>query len=151
MGDDACDLAACCEEAYETNSPTAVFDTTALTGVSYGEAGASPVATVVVEPARLSFAPGAPAGLTLTLNRSTGVVSGSVKIPFGTKFVNAQWKGVLLQGWGPGCLDCGPGDINTEYRPFINGTFYFSDKITYQVGGRNKTVTVKRGGNVKAE
>jgi hypothetical protein len=149
--DPALDLAACCEEAYETNSPTAVFDTSALTDVSYGEPGASPVATVVVEPARLSFAPGAPAGLTLTLNRSTGIVSGSVKITFGTKLVSAQWKGVLLQGWGPGCLDCGPGDINTEYRPFINGTFFFSDKIGYQVGGRNKTVTVKRGGNVKAE
>ena len=79
--DPSLDLAACCEEAYETQSPMAIFDTTQLSNVSYGEAGPSPVATVVVEPARLSFAPGAPAGLKLTLNRSTGVVSGSVKMP----------------------------------------------------------------------
>lgn len=146
------DLADCCEEAYETTSPTALFDTSKLSNVSYGEIVSSPTATVTVVPTRLSLASGSPAGMTLSLNRSTGIVSGSVRLPLASGFVTAQWKGVILQGWGPGCTDCGPGGAQVTYRPFINGAYYFRESRSYTTtAGRKKTVSVKRGGDVSVQ
>jgi len=129
------DLAACCEEDYETTSPT----------LKFGD-GAAPDATVAVGPKTLSLK-NPPAGTTLRLAFNTGVVSGTVKVADSAgKQVSAAWKGVILQGWGPGC-GCGPSEDGI-YLPFVNGAYYFDDKVQNEGG---KTLKVKRGGSVAVE
>ena len=84
---------------------------------------------------------------TLSFNRSTGVVSGSFRLPVtkvdGTQTtVMASYRGVVLIGWGPGC-GCTPADTEIVL-PFVSGAYWVSDKFRDETTGRN--VTVKRGG-----
>ena len=143
------DLAACCQENYETTSPTLKFDTAALDWTSYGLPGSVANTTVIVGEKTLVLQQGAPAGMTLRLTRNTGIVTGTVKIPYGDagRTISATWKGVVVQGWGPGC-GCDPGVEGTVYLPFVNGSYYFNDKVSREVNGRTQTLTVKRGGKV---
>lgn len=83
----------------------------------------------------------------LSFNRSTGVVSGSFRLPVmkadGTPTtVMASYRGVVLIGWGPGCR-CSPDGTEIEL-PFVNGAYWVSDRFQDETTGRN--VTVKRGG-----
>jgi hypothetical protein len=129
------DLAACCQEYYETTSPTLKFGGEDASG-----------ATVAVGTKTLSLQ-NPPVGTTLRLAFSTGVVSGTVKVADSAgKQVSAAWKGVILQGWGPGC-GCGPSEDGI-YLPFVNGAYYFDDKVQNEGG---KTLKVKRGGSVAVE
>ena len=143
-------LADCCQEYYETTSPTITFDTSLLGWTSYGVPGGSVTATVTVGEKTLSLAAGAPAGMTLKLSRGTGVVNGAVRIPYGDagKAISATWKGVIVQGWGPGC-GCDPGEDGTVFLPFINGSYFFADKAASADG--SKTISVKRGGSATVE
>lgn len=149
-------LAACCEESYETTNPvlTAVTDTLGTTAL--GKPGVVAPASVDVAEKAMKLVSGAPAGMSLSLNRNTGIVTGAVRIPVGEagKYISAKWSGVILQGWGPGCSDCGPGGSDV-FRPFVNGSYFFTDKVSYEVtqSGRTvtKTLSVKRGGELKVE
>lgn len=144
------DLAACCSAYYETTNPDLVFDFSSLGLTMYGEPalGAYMVSTSVgVKTLTFTDKTTVPAGMTMSLNRGTGVVSGSVRIPVGEdgKTVTARWKGVILQGWGPGC-GCGDYEDNMVYLPFACGSYYFTDRISTEDG--KKTMSVKRGGGV---
>ena len=79
--------------------------------------------------------------------RSTGLVSGTWKLPYTLdggatwKYVSATWKGVVLTGWGD-CCQVG------DSRPFVNGAFYFTEKRSYENDKkRTVSVTLKRGGD----
>ena len=94
-----------------------------------------------------------PRNVTLTLTRSTGVLSGSFKFPFSdgagvTHTVSAKWYGVLLPGWPCAC-GCGEApevldpEVDPVYLPFISGGYIFSDTIP-------NGVSTKRGGRIKS-
>ena len=96
-----------------------------------------------------------PRKVTLTLKRSTGVLSGSFKFPFSdgageTHTVSAKWYGVLLPGWPCAC-GCGEApevldpEVDPVYLPFISGGYIFSDTIPYTI---DKGVSTKRGGRI---
>lgn len=94
----------------------------------------------------------APKGMTLSFNRATGVVSGKVRFRYGDgSSLSAAWRGVLLQGLGAnGVADDGVA------RPFIDGSFFFKEKISYEAAGSSgrvvtKSLSVRRGGEVYAE
>ena len=100
-----------------------------------------------------------PQSMTLSLNRSTGIVSGKFKLPYQfadgtTKTISAKWKGVVLTGWGCEC-DCGEAVGKSVFLPFVNGCFSFSDKLSYEVKGGTKTtiktLSVKRGGSASVD
>lgn len=150
---DSKSLAVCCQDAYETTSPILNFVGDGLT-TNLGELGAGVSTVVTVEEKRIFLSKDAPSGLTLSLNRRTGIVTGKVRLPYEDgRYVSANWKGVLLQGWGVACSECSPGGDDIGYRPFINGSFYFTDTIEYEeplASGKvtKKTLRVKRGGDV---
>ena len=81
----------------------------------------------------------------VSYSKSTGIVSGSVKIAFESgKTATGTFKGILQPGWFE---DCGCGDVPAVplvERPFASGTLYYTDRITTVVNGRTRTVNVKR-------
>lgn len=88
----------------------------------------------------------------VSYSKSTGIVSGSVKIMFESgKTATGTFKGVLQPGWFE---DCGCGDVPEVplvARPFAAGTLYYTDRITTVVNGRNRTINVKRSAPIKIE
>ena len=80
----------------------------------------------------------------LKFAKKTGVVSGSFDMPFREKTVKAKFKGVVTIGFGNGC---GCHD-DTLTLPFVNGSWYISDKIGDAAG---TAVSVKRGGAIDLE
>ncbi|MGN0851949.1 MAG: hypothetical protein ACI4Q3_01075 [Kiritimatiellia bacterium] len=147
-------LDACCEEFFGSARQLLVFDVSNLGGLSWGTPSAPDSASVAVGANTVALT-GAPAGTTLSFNRTTGIVSGGVRLSCADtgKTVSAQWKGVVLTGYGEGC-GCAPAD-ETVFLPFVNGTFYFTDRISYdvQVGTRNvtRTLSVRRAGSVSTQ
>ena len=145
-------LAEACEIGYETTTPTLYFDIEGLCGAL---AGGTPSAVdgvkVSVGEKTVTVEKGNAAGATISLNRSTGVATGSFKIPYtdakgAAKTMTANFKGVVVIGWGPGC-GCGDDDPSRPVAlPFVNGAFFVSDKVG--VAGGTKTATVKRGGAI---
>ncbi len=131
----AVDLAVCCQENYETTSPKLKIDSI--------EAG-----TVVVGSKSLKLN-GVTAEMTLRLTLATGVVAGSSAPAFDSAGnpIKASWKGVILQGWGPGC-GCSPGGEGIVYLPFMNGAWFAEEKIKNEAG---KSLKVKRGGQAIIE
>ena len=78
-------------------------------------------------------------GAKLSLNRKTGLVSGSFKTENADgRTVTATYRGVLLPGWGDGCPSCG--DV-----PWAMGAYWFGERLTGEVNGRPKTLNVKVG------
>ena len=64
--------------------------------------------------------------LRLAFNPETGVVSGTVALPFEKGDVNATYRGVILPGWE----DCGCGRPDPTVRvsrPFASGSIWFSE------------------------
>ena len=95
--------------------------------------------------AKLDAAEAKPVGATLSLNRTTGLVSGKFKtLDSAGKTVTAYYRAVLLPDWGDGCLSCGG-------TPWSLGAFWFSEKVTGDVNGKAKTVSVKVGDAVVIE
>lgn len=143
-------LAEACEIGYETTTPTLYFDIEGLCGAL---AGGTPSAVdgvkVSVGEKTVTVEKGNAAGATISLNRSTGVATGSFKIPYtdakgAAKTMTANFKGVVVIGWGPGC-GCGDDDLGRPVSlPFVNGAFYISDKVDVD----EKSVSVKRGGAI---
>lgn len=93
-----------------------------------------------------------PQRVSLSFNRTTGIVSGSFNMPIvdangASRIVSASYKGVVLVGYGPGC-GCGEeAPASGAELPFVNGSFYVSDKVK----SGSKTLTVKRGGTATVE
>ena len=95
--------------------------------------------------AKLDAAEAKPVGATLSLNRTTGLVSGKFKtLDSAGKTVTAYYRAVLLPDWGDGCLSCGG-------TPWALGAFWLSEKVTGEVNGKAKTVSVKVGDAVVIE
>lgn len=139
-------LAACCNEYYETVNPSLAFYSTVLEEAADETLVLEPVATVVGEKT-LSFLDktSVPSGMTMSLNRTTGIVSGNLKLKVGdgTKTISANWKGVIIQGWGPGCA-CNPEGDDIIYLPFVTGAYYYTDRMTTEDG--KKSLSVRCGG-----
>lgn len=145
-------IAGCCEEYYKTSVPKLGFDVDGLGGwISLDkQPGAVKPVDVTVGEKSMTLPTPAPVGMKLTLASSTGIVTGSVRIPYDDesgKYITATWKGVVIVGWGEGC-GCGNYDM---FLPFVCGSYYFSDKVSYKIeksgNTSTKTQTVKRGGS----
>ena len=137
------DLRTCCEEFYETTDLTLGFDVEGLVSTSFGVPSAPAALQVTVTDNDIVVKPGQenPSGITLRLNRTTGIVSGLFRLACGEKAVSATYRGVVVTGWGEGC-GCGP-TAGLKTLPLLNGSFWFSDRVSY---GDGKAMSVKRGG-----
>ena len=84
--------------------------------------------------------------ITLSFNRKTGVVSGKFDLYYGTegKKLSAKYQGVVQLGFGGAC------GCETDPQPFVNGSWYVTDKIE-TVKGTGKYISVKRGGRMEIE
>lgn len=150
-------LGGCCSEGYKTNEPFLSFDVEALGRLFVGTPVVlSPVRTVVSDRSIKidASAEENPHGARLSLKASTGIVSGSFKLPYivdeatgKTKTKSVSWKGVIVTGWGAGC-GCGDYEI---YLPFVSGSYYLDDKVEYRTDAGTKTLSVRRGGMVKVD
>jgi hypothetical protein len=86
---------------------------------------------------------------TISISRSTGVVSGSVKVPYqdedgNVKTYSAKYKGVVLIGWGPGC-GCTDTVVDVTL-PFMSGAYYYADTFKTDSG---KSVKVNVGSSAE--
>ena len=157
-------LDCCCEEFHGT---TEMMLSVTYPGDSetYGKVGPVTGVPVTVGQNSIALKKGLskaenPQGVKLSFSKSTGVVSGSFKLPYvdkatgREKTLSATYKGVVVIGWGDGgsCSACGEGN---KWLPFVNGSWYFTDKAGYEVksskGVTRKTMSVKRGALVKIE
>ena len=144
-------LAEICTADYGTTALNLTFDLDGLQGAT-ASGKPQPVdnVPVTIKENTISVAKGNAAGATLSFTRSTGIVSGKFQFQCetdaGLKTVKASYEGVVLQGWGPGC-GCGDGGSETPL-PFVVGGYYIDDKELVEVGGKNVSVSVKRGGAV---
>ena len=92
-------------------------------------------------------------GLSLTFDRLTGIVSGSVRIDFIPQSPSqlacsqvATFRGVVMPGWGASCKACQLGNEEALLRPFISGSAFFADTYLYKdAKGRDRTKQTKRG------
>ena len=150
----AYDFAAYFAEFYEEGSVarTLVFDVDGLAGtLAAGTPQAVAPVGVVIGARTLAVDPNGPnvCRATLSFNRSTGVVSGSFRLPVtkanGTETtVTASYRGVMLIGWGPGC-GCDESLVPSDVKlPFVSGAFWVADKAADAATGRTRAV--KRGG-----
>lgn len=107
-------------------------------------------AAVEIKANGLALAKGAPNSAKLTFNRSTGIVTGTFRLPYVTAdgkagTTTATYKGVMLIGWGPGCGCEDTPELGGDVKlPFVSGAFWVSDKAENLSTGR--PMTVKRGG-----
>ena len=85
--------------------------------------------------------------ITLSFAKKTGVVSGSFKVACldaagKPKQLSAKYRGVVQLGFGVTCSS----SCSTGGKPFVSGSWTFDDKVGYQDKGKDKTLSVKRGG-----
>lgn len=89
-----------------------------------------------------------PNSLTLSFALSSGIVSGSFKLPLENGNVTMTYKGVVMPGWGTSSScegGCSAGGPEAARRPFISGTAWFNDTLEYDdENGRVRKVTVRR-------
>ena len=155
--DSTTNLAAACQEGYETVSPKLTFDLGGLSDwLSVGTPSAeNPSATVSVGEKTLTVDKNNVSGATLNFNRSTGVVSGTFKLPYTktgsgeSKTMSAKYSGVVLIGWGEGCGCDREGD--EVYLPFVVGAFTIDDSVSVSTETGGLAVKVKRGGAAKVD
>lgn len=150
----AYDFKAYFEEFYSEGAvaPNLAFDVGGLDGtLAAGVPGAVDAVRVAVGPRTLAISKDGPnvCRATLSFNRSTGVVSGSFRLPVtkanGTETtVTASYRGVMLIGWGPGC-GCEDSPAASDVKlPFVSGAFWVADKAADAATRRARAV--KRGG-----
>lgn len=109
------------------------------TSGSYGALTSSPTAEVTVANNGLSLTE-KNSDVKLKFTASTGLISGSMKVFFGSKKVTAKFKGVVLPGWHDcGCEMPNPDDpfMIDKSLPFAAGAAWFQDSVN--------GVKVKRG------
>ena len=146
------DLGACCDKFYQKNELGFNVDLTNLVGVADGafSAGENPIANVKVMSSSLTVvANDNPQGLKFySFSRSTGIVSGSFKLSCESGTKKVDFKGVVLNGWGRGCGCENPTCPEGQYMPFVNGSWYFTDKVKYlktPMAKSKSTLNAKRG------
>ena len=155
-GADAKDLLSCCDLTFGTRTLAFFAQTDALKGLSCGDPDAwltngltMTVGQTSAGVSRISLDnPRNAAGLTLSFNPSTGIVSGSFKLSAngGLTTKSMTYRGILLPGFGTkACEDCDYGDNPDRKRPFISGAAWLSDVFRYSDAGRERTRSVKRG------
>ena len=88
--------------------------------------------------------------ISLSFSKSTGVVSGTFKVfckdaKGKAQTLSATYKGVVQLGFGDGC-GCHTG--SEAVKPFVNGFWYFTDKLGYKSGKTTQYLSVKRGGEL---
>lgn len=88
---------------------------------------------------------------TISISRSTGIVSGSFKVPYqdedgNMKTYSAKYKGVVLIGWGPGC-GCTDTVVDVTL-PFMSGAYYYADTFETETGS-GKYVKVNVGSSAE--
>ena len=95
-----------------------------------------------------------PSKFTITLNRDTGVLSGTLrvstadktKLSSGKSYAEATWTGVMTTGWGS---ECGCVEDDSLTLPFICGSLKFTDEIPYLTkSGSTKIVKQLSGGKI---
>ncbi|MGN0875651.1 MAG: thioredoxin family protein [Kiritimatiellia bacterium] len=112
--------------------------------VASGALEAIPV-TISEKTAKLDPSAAKAVGATLSLNRKTGLLSGRFRmLDAAGKTVTANYRGVLLPDWGDGCPSCG--DI-----PWAMGAYWFGERLTGELDGRPKTLTVNVGDTLYIE
>ena len=136
------DLGACCLEYYKTQTMLLGFDVSKLVWTSAGAPDPIRSVGVTVSEKTLTADPDdlKAAGATLSFSRATGVVSGSVRMNCESGVVSARYKGVILTGWAETC--CGVA-AELKVMPFVNGCFFFNDKVMKK--------SVKRGGSATVD
>lgn len=148
------DFGAYFEEFYAEGAvaPNLAFDVDALAGtLAVGTPGAVDAVGVAVGSQSLAIAKDAANACraTLSFNRSTGVVTGTFRLPVvkangAATVVTATYRGVMLIGWGPGC-GCDEALVESDVKlPFVNGAFWVSDTQVDPLTLRK--YTVRRGG-----
>lgn len=171
---DVSNLSGCCLDAHETTDyDFMVTNLETLVSFKYGPFDPegevmNPLVRLNVEGSKITkdlSVYGNDQKVTLTLTKSTGIVTGSFNLPYLTasgtrKNLSVSYRGIVLSGWGEGC-GCGTQGWKQapDNRPLVNGTWYFTDTVKYkhEYISRGKTLTseksvsVKRGGAVWAE
>ncbi len=136
---------------------TIAFDIAGLLGrVGGGVPASVDEVAVTIADSKISIAKDAanPQGVTLSFDSKKGIVKGKFNLPYTTasgsaKTLKVDYQGVVLIGWG---ADCGCGLDDSPDLPtlaFVNGAFYVSDSETVSVKGKDKNVSIKRGGSVR--
>ena len=148
----AANLATASRNGYGSTSLKLNIDVAALGGSTfYGAPRAVAAPAVTIGASAFSVAKGNAAQASLSLAKTTGIVSGSFKLPCQsggvTKSVKATFKGVVLLGWGGAGCGCGD-EPEGAALPFVIGGYYFSDKVDVTSGGTTSAVTIKRGSTV---
>lgn len=139
------DLNCCCTEGRGTDVMTLTVDMPVLASDYYGVLGPVTPIDVKIEANKIVRldSTGGPQKITLSYAKSTGLVSGTFKLPYVangvTKTLSASYKGIVLLGFGNSC------GCQESSQPFVNGAWTFSDKIVY---GEGKLLSVKRGDKV---
>lgn len=88
--------------------------------------------------------------LALTFTLSSGILSGTFKLPMESGSVTFNYRGVVLPGFGYGqCAACGfenrIGGIESTMRPFAAGTAWVNDTFSYDDDkGKTRKLTVRR-------
>lgn len=142
--DETEDFAGCCVETFTTELLTffampQFLDETAVWSTDDTQVSAAPIKKKVgrteVEVNNLALVSQKNAqGLTLSFNRTTGVVSGALDLTIGGQRMRAAYKGIVLPGWGRArsCADCSA-PSETQKRPFVSGTCFFKQNETYRL------------------
>lgn len=143
-------LAECLEKSgVATDVMLAADMTTAPTSLVHGASTEKLEVPVAATADGLVLSPEAEeARIRLRLNRRTGVLTGTLRLPFENGDVHAPLRGVVLPGWtGCGCHD---EDVDL---PLFLGSTWFNDKVTYTNLSTKviKTLSVKRGCSISGE
>lgn len=146
------DLASCLASTDVSSTVALTFHAEELaSSQDYGEAEVVAPAVTTVAAHSIRVAGGS---ASLSFNRSKGVVSGRVVLPFAASEAQAAYFGVVLPGWtGCGCVE---GEIDL---PFIMGALWFNDTLHYSLDCSscnelvrpNRTTPIRRGCRVTAE
>ena len=128
------DLVKCCTEAFATSQLKFFAMTDAVPdveGFSLGSLAAwdAQKMGIVVEVGSIKPSSTAASSMTLSYNRSTGLVSGLVYLTAaGGRKTAAAYKGVVMPGWGTAsCTSCSDPSTEAVKRPFVSGACWFDD------------------------
>lgn len=143
-------LADCLEKSGVASDVVLAADMTmAPTSLVHGASTAKLEVPVAVSADGLALAPEAEeAHMRLRLNQRTGVLTGTLLLPFENGDVRAPLRGVVLPGWtGCGCHD---EDVDL---PLFLGSAWFNDKVLYTNLSTKavRTLSVKRGCSISGE
>ena len=147
------DLGGCCSSYYNTNSLAFYVDYESITGILYKAFSTTdwlnPIALVKVGASTMSVdtREGNPQKLKLSFTSSTGVVKGSFNLQYEKepdvfKDLSVSYSGVVLPGWGGNWCGCHDNIVTPDGKtmPFVNGSWYFADKVPYKKASGKKTV-----------